>query len=99
MNLTNPVTIQPPSITRKDGTVRTFKPITLSSLDITLIDNPKRKSCVAKITPFPNSLVLWQGNAYDSIGDYTQKQAEDRISELLGSNAKDSLEKLFLPKK
>lgn len=96
MNLSNPVTIQPPSFTRKDGEVRSFKPITLSSLDITIMDSPARRSCVARIMPFPEPLTLWQGEAYDAAGDYTQAQVEARVLELLGTDLKAGLEKLFV---
>lgn len=97
MNLANPVTIQPPTITRANGEVRVQKPITLTELDVTIIDNSKRKSCMAQIRPCPRPLVLWSGAAYDAAGDYTQAQAEARILEVLGPDLKAGLEKLFVP--
>lgn len=99
MNLESPVTIQPPSFTRSTGEVRTFRPLTLTELDVTIIDNAKRKHCVAQIRPCPYPLVLWEKEAYDAAGDYTQAQAEARILELLGSDIKAGLEKLFVPPK
>jgi hypothetical protein len=96
MNLSSPVTIQPPSITRKSGEVRSFKPITLNSLDITIIDSSTLKSCVARIMPCPFPLTLWAGDAYDAAGDYTQAQIEARVLELLGSDLKAGLESLFV---
>jgi hypothetical protein len=95
MNLSAPVTIQPPSITRKSGEVRVQKPITLNALDITIMDNATRKSCLARIMPCPFPLTLWTGGAYDAAGDYTQAQAEARVLELLGSDLKAGLEGLF----
>lgn len=95
MNLQTPVTIQPPSFTRASGEVRSFKPITLTELDVTLIDNARRKRCEARIFPCPRPLVLWDGLAYDKAGDYTQAHAEARIAELLGSDPKAVLEGLF----
>jgi hypothetical protein len=97
MNLSNPVTIQPPTITRANGEVRVQKPITLNELDITIIDNAKRKSVVAQIRPVPRPLVLWSGDAYTTAGDYTQSQVESRVLELLGNDPKSILEGLFLP--
>jgi hypothetical protein len=97
MNLPNPVTIQPPTLTRANGEVRVQKPITLSLLDITIIDNSTRKSVVAQIRPCPYPLVLWTGDAYTVAGDYTQAQVEARVLELLGSDVKAGLEKLFVP--
>lgn len=97
MNLTNPITIQPPTITRTNGEVRVQNPITITELDVTIIDNIKRKSVVAQIRPCPRPLVLWTGEAYINVGDYTQAQAENRILELLGNDPKSVLEGLFLP--
>lgn len=97
MNLASPVTITPPSFTRPDGEVRTFKPVTISELDVTIIDNAKRKSCVAQLRPCPRPLVLWEGAAYDAAGDYTQAAVEARVTELLGSDPKAVLEGLFAP--
>lgn len=97
MQLPYPVTIQPPPITRNNGEVRTYDQLTLSELDFTIIDNSKRKQCLARIYPCPFHLVLWTGSDYDAVGDYTQAQAEFRILELLGSDIKASLEALFIP--
>ena len=96
MQLSSSVTIQPPTITRSTGEVRTFSPITVTQLDVTLIDNAKRKTCAA-IWPMPQLLVLWAGAAYDEAGDYTQAEAEKRILGLLGSDIKAGLEGLFAP--
>jgi hypothetical protein len=71
-------------------------PVTLTELDITIIDNAKRKSCVVRIRPCPRPVTLWEGAAYDEAGDYTQAQAEARILELLGPDVKAGLEGLFL---
>jgi len=97
MNLPQPVTIQPPTITRSNGEVRVQKPITVTELDITIMDNAKRKSCVAQVRPCPYPLTLWSGEAYDAAGDYTQAQVEARVLELLGGDIKAGLEALFVP--
>ena len=93
MHLAAPVTIQPPSFTRKTGEVRTFDPI--SFLNVTILDNATRKFCAAQIHLIPQPLVLWQGDAYDAAGDYTQAQVEARVLEVLGSDVKAGLEALF----
>jgi hypothetical protein len=97
MNISAPVTIQPPTITRSTGEVRVQKPITLTELDITIIDNANRKSCVARIRPCPQPVALWSGGAYDEAGDYTQSQVEARVLEALGPDLKAGLEALFVP--
>lgn len=96
MNLSTPVTIQPPQITRPNGEIRIQQPITFNELDITIVDNKKRRICEAKIRSCPYSLILWIGEDYDQIGDYTQAQVENRVLELLGPDIKDGLEKLFV---
>jgi hypothetical protein len=97
MNLPAPITIQPPTITRSTGEVRVQKPITLTELDITIIDNARRKRCEVRIRHCPKLLVLWDKAAYDAAGDYTQAQVEARILELLGPDIKAGLEQLFVP--
>lgn len=69
--------------------------MTLNELDITIIDNAKRKSALAQIRGVPRPLVLWEKEAYDIAGDYTQAQVEARILELLGNDPKTVLESLF----
>lgn len=97
MNLANPVTITPPAITKADGSVKTFNPITLNELDITIIDNSKHKSVMAQVRPCPRPLVLWTGESYTAAGDYTQAQVEARVLELLGNEPAKVLEGLFVP--
>lgn len=95
MILPSPVSVQPPSFTRKNGEVRTFNPFTVAELDITITDNPKRKLCTVQIARFRRPITLWEGSAYDVAGDYTQAQVEARILEVLGPNIKAGLEALF----
>lgn len=97
MKLDKPVTITPPSFTRKTGEVRSFNPITLTELDVTLVDHAASKTVRAMLRPCPQPLVLWRGEDYDAAGDYTQAQAEVRIRELLGSDIAKALEALFIP--
>lgn len=97
MKLNNPVTITPPSITRANGEVRTFNPITLNEIDIVIIDDSKRKTAMAQLRPVPRPLVLWENEAYTAAGDYTQAQVETRVTELLGNDPKNVLEGLFVP--
>lgn len=95
MNLSNPITIQPPSFVRKTGEIVNPLPITLATLDITLTDMSSNKICLAHIARIPSQIVLWHGDEYDSAGDYTQAQAEARLLEKLGPDLKVGLENLF----
>lgn len=47
--------------------------------------------------PLPiKPLVLWSGDEYDNVGDYTQVQAEEKVLELLGSNIQEKLASMVL---
>ena len=96
IHLNEPITINPPPFTKPDGSIQTVNPYTMSNLDFAIIDHPSKKTAMAKIFPCPKPLILWQGTDYDNIGDYTQAQVDSRITELLGSNIKASLESLFV---
>jgi hypothetical protein len=96
MNLPIPVTIQRPPYTGINGEVKTPRPLTLTELDITIIDNAKRRIAEARLLPCPRPVTLWQGDAYDTAGDYTQDQVEARVLEVLGSDLKAGLEALFV---
>jgi hypothetical protein len=100
MKLQTPVTVQPPTIYRpardnQPAQERVQKPIVLTELDVTTVDNEKRKLATARIHPFPKQLTLWEGAAYDAAGDYTQTNVEARVLELLGTDIKAGLEALF----
>ena len=94
MNLASPIIIQPPSYKRGQETI-SLPAFTISKLSLFLSDVPDQKLAAARIDRFPKALVLWSGEAYDAIGDWTQAQAEARILELLGGDIKAGLEALF----
>jgi hypothetical protein len=101
MKLQTPVTVQPPTIYRpaRDGQPaqeRVQKPITLTELDLTIVDNEKQKLATARIHPFHKQLTLWEGAAYDKAGNYTQTDVEARVLKLLGTDIKAGLEALFI---
>ena len=95
MKLMAPVVITPPNITLSDGSVKVFNPITIDRLSYTIVDNPEHKVCAVQIRPCPKPLVLWEKEAYDVAGDYTQAQVEAKISELLGANPAAVLNSLY----
>ena len=102
MTLQTPVTVQPPTIHRpaRDGQPaqeRVQKPIVFKELDITTVDNEKRKLATARIAPCPFLLTLWEGEDYDKAGDYTQSDVEARVLELLGKDINAGLKALFVP--
>lgn len=95
MILPNPVTIKIPDITMPDGNIKKFSPITIRELDITIIDNLRTKTVKVNAKPLPKQLVLWENEAYDNIGDYTQAQVDARVLEILGNDPKSFIESLF----
>ena len=74
-------------------------PITVSTSSVSVPANPKvtyiedGNRVGARIEGLP-ALMLWEGEAYKAIGDWTQAQAESRVMELLGSNPAAVLGKL-----
>lgn len=48
------------------------------------IDLPENKKILVFLHQFSNPIELWVGQEYDIIGDWTEKQAEERLVELLG---------------
>lgn len=62
---------------------------TISQVEInSFVDDPNARTVVANVTIEvlgPRSLVLWSGDDYTSIGQWTDAQACDRIKELLNN--------------
>ena len=95
MKLPYQVTITPPKSSDQNGNLITPSSFTLDFIQINYIDSPSTKLVNAHINPFPLPLNLWKGEEYDKIGDWTQKQAEEKIFELLGKDIQASLNKLY----
>ena len=64
------------------------------NLSPVLIDDSARKLVLARLHPALRPLMLWRGDGYDEIGDWTQAQAEAKILELLGANQQEALQAL-----
>jgi len=58
----------------------------IDHLDLIVVDHNSKKTVLCHIDPYLTPLVLWKDQEYDVIGDYTQKQIEDRVLEILGNN-------------
>lgn len=70
----------------KPGKNTTPDTITVSEVNVILIDNSKKKRVSAQLIPFLDTITLWENEQYDAIGEYTQAQAESRILEILGDD-------------
>jgi hypothetical protein len=68
--------------------------LTLTQLDPVFIDDSARKLVLARLHPALRPLMLWRGDDYSMIGDWTQAQAETRIAELLGDDQAAGLQAL-----
>jgi len=94
MNLDNPIVVNIDPILKRDGSFKTLPPITLNKLKLLILDDVNKKTCSVRITPFPIPLVLWSGEDYDAVGDYTQAQLEERVLEVLGNDPANVLKNL-----
>jgi hypothetical protein len=83
MELATPVTLT------IDGTE-----LTLTQLEPVFIDDSAHKLVLARLHPALRPLMLWRGDDYAMIGDWTQAQAEAKILELLGDNQQEALHAL-----
>lgn len=72
------------------------KTIPVKELPLVIVDVQKSKICKAQSAPFYKTLTLWEGEAYDAAGEYTQAQAEARFLELLGADPATELAKLYV---
>jgi hypothetical protein len=55
----------------------------LSSIKISsILDNAKAKKVVANVEGYPGKIVLWEGAAYDAIGQWTDADVANRIKEI-----------------
>jgi len=84
--------------------------IEINNLNLSIIDDTLMKSISCRLIPMHNlpngqsrplflplkPLTLWSGEEYDSIGDWTQAQAENRVLELLGNDIKTGLENQYI---
>jgi hypothetical protein len=81
------------TITKPDGRM-----LTASALAVVLHDDSLLRRAAAHVFPVrlrpdgaphalpvrPKAILLWSGDEYDAVGDYTQAQAEARAVEVLG---------------
>jgi hypothetical protein len=86
MQLPNKITI-----TNQTGSLQE-----IDHLDLVVIDHNPRKTVLCHIDPYLTPLVLWKDKEYDTVGDYTQSQIENRVLEILGNNPAIILQGLIL---
>jgi hypothetical protein len=70
----------------KSVVTRPQETTTLTGVTIVrLVDRPSDKVVNAFTEEFPNPIALWTDADYDSIGDWTQAQAEARLVSLINA--------------
>ncbi len=62
---------------------KTIEKITVRSI----IDFPSEKRVVAQIREIGEPVVLWSGDAYDAIGQWTDTDVQNRLNEIYNSPA------------
>lgn len=92
-----PLTISPPPFTDNSGNAIPLPPIIIHTLKVSYTDSPYLKTIIAKIENIPQHIVIIKGQAYDDLGDWTQKQIEDILLQILGPKPAEYLRSLFPP--
>jgi len=95
MKLTTPITITPPPYSDGSGNVTQPPAIVFEDLQPILVDNPVQRKVEARFDRIPMSIILFENEEYDSIGDWTQSQAEARLTQKLGDEPAKVLRSLF----
>lgn len=55
---------------------------------VQIVDLPASKKVIANTFANVGPVVLWEGEAYDNIGEWTDEQVMDRINELFANKEK-----------
>jgi hypothetical protein len=70
------------------GSKKVVKQIPARSIEISKIeilsieDSAINKKVIARVKGFPGQIVLWEGDAYDAIGQWTDADVATRIKEI-----------------
>ncbi len=96
MKLDNIITIQPPPYSDNSGKIINPPLISLDNLELIFTDNPGLKTITARIQQLPQiGIIIWNNTEYDQIGDWTKKQAENKIKVLMGDDPAKYLRSLY----
>lgn len=72
--------------TTKNVTVRPAETTSLTEVTVLRwVDRPSDKVVVAFVKELANPIVLWEGDAYDSAGDWTEAQASTRLIQVINA--------------
>jgi hypothetical protein len=77
INLTNPKTV-----VLREAAVKTFNTITVSRM----VDIPKQKIVRVFLEELETPIILWEGEDYDNIGQWTDGDVIEKLNELYNQN-------------
>jgi hypothetical protein len=95
MKLIEQITIYPPPHSDPNGNVITPAPIVLDELKITILDNLPNKTIYAQIVGIPLPILLFSGQEYENLGEWSRQQVLDKLTEKFGDNVAKFLRSLF----
>lgn len=90
ISLSSPITVDPPNM----GILK-LKKVTLDSIDYTVTYDNTRRRAIAIIKKIGLPLVLWEGDDYDSVGQFTDEDVENRVEELIGPNYAQGIKLMY----
>lgn len=71
------------TFTPKDVVIVAEQKVTLDKLTVNrLVDLPAQKKVVCFVKEINTPIILWEGGAYDSIGQWTDTNVSDRLKAL-----------------
>lgn len=91
MRLPMPITIQRYPLPIAGGRGIVLEPEQWLDVPVTLVDSERYKTVTA-LLPYCSPITLWAGKAYESLGNWTRRQAEERLLEVLGPNLQDGIQ-------
>ena len=66
-------------------TIQEAKTTTIDTLTVNrMVDLPSQKIVKVFVAELPTPVILWEGDAYDAIGQWTDQDVIDRLNELYG---------------
>ncbi len=89
------VIVNPPPFSDNRGNIVNKPPLMFTDIEPIIVDNPGIKSVDVQIIGIPNIINLWRGDDYITKGDWTRKEAEDKLLEILGDNPATVLRSYF----
>lgn len=95
MKLNESINIQPPPYSDNAGNIVQPQKIELNDIQLIITDNENSKTLYVQIFGLPITIILWSGDEYSQLGDWTRNQIENRLKEKMGDNPSVFLRSLY----